>query len=420
MPHAEELALEGHVIDSGILPRVLDAIMDLGGDYEMLDFAVGKHSRDPSRVRLRVTADSDERLAEILRHATSLGAEIATGGDCRTEPAPKDGALPPDFYSTTNLPTEVRLKGEWVTVDDIEMDVAVVVDPKPSVARARPMLDVRRGDPVVVGTEGVRVHPLERAREGGFSFSFMSSDVSSEKPKHLAIRAIAAEFERVRAAGQRIVVVGGPAIVHTGAGPYLAALIREGHVDALLGGNAIATHDVEAALMGTSLGVNLETASPVEGGHHHHVRAINAIRLAGSLREAVEQGVLTSGVMYEAVRAGIDLVLCGSIRDDGPLPDVITDCVEAQAAMREAVRGAGLVLMISTMLHSIAVGNMLPAAVRTVAVDINPATVTKLSDRGSWQAVGLVTDAELFLRELTLALGVPDPGPASPGTRPQV
>jgi lysine-ketoglutarate reductase/saccharopine dehydrogenase-like protein (TIGR00300 family) len=234
----------------------------------------------------------------------------------------------------------------------------------------------------------------------------MSSEVSSEKPKRETIHAIAREMRDVKARGARVVVVGGPAIVHTGAGPYLAALIREGMVDVLLGGNAIAVHDVESALYGTSLGLNLATASPVEGGHHHHMRAINAIRKAGSLRAAVEQGVLRHGIMFEAVRKGIDVVLAGSIRDDGPLPDVVTDVVVAQERMRQAVKGAGIALMISTMLHSIATGNMLPAHVRTVAVDINPATVTKLSDRGSWQAIGLVTDAELFLRELAAALGV--------------
>jgi lysine-ketoglutarate reductase/saccharopine dehydrogenase-like protein (TIGR00300 family) len=236
----------------------------------------------------------------------------------------------------------------------------------------------------------------------------MNSEVSSEKPKKLAIHAIAREMREVKERGDRVVVVGGPAIIHTGAGPYLAALIRNGYVDALLGGNAIAVHDVEGALFGTSLGVNLETSTPVEEGHHHHMRAINTIRLAGSLREAVEQGILTRGVMYEAITRGIDLVLAGSIRDDGPLPDVITDVVAAQQRMREAVQGAGIVLMIATMLHSIATGNLLPAHVRTVAVDINPATVTKLADRGSWQAIGLVTDAELFLRELVLSLDLPE------------
>ncbi|MDQ4077280.1 MAG: TIGR00300 family protein [Chloroflexota bacterium] len=406
MSFSEKIVLRGHIIDSLILPRVFDTVMDLGGEFDVEEIRVGKHKEDPSFARLRIIGETEAHLNRILEQLTDHGAELVTTEDVKSKPAPRDGALPPDFYSTTNLPTDVRLDGEWVRVDDIEMDVAIVVDREAARARGVPMLFVKEGEQVVVGHEGVRVHPIERSREAEMTFSFMNSEVSSEKPKRLTIHAIAREMREVKERGERIIVVAGPAIVHTGAAPYLATLIRNGYVDALLGGNAIAVHDVEAALHGTSLGVNLETSVPVEGGHHHHMRAINTIRLAGSLRDAVEQGVLTRGIMYEAIKKGIDLVLAGSIRDDGPLPDVITDVVKAQEAMREAVKGAGIALMISTMLHSIATGNMLPAHVRTVAVDINPATVTKLADRGSWQAIGLVTDAELFLRELVHALDV--------------
>lgn len=408
MSYSETITLQGHIIDSLILPRVFDAVMDLGGDFSVDEIQVGKHKEDPSFARLRIFAESEAKLSLILQQLMDYGAVLASTEDARTKPAPRDGALPPDFYSTTNLPTDVRLRGEWVSVSDIEMDVAIVVERESQQARAVPMAFVRAGEPIVVGHEGVRVHPIERSRDAELTFSFMNSDVSSEKPKHLAIKQVAREMREVKERGQRVVVVAGPAVIHTGAAPYLAALIRNGYVDALLGGNAIAVHDVESALFDTSLGVNLSTAVPVEGGHHHHMRAINTIRLVGGLREAVEQGILTKGVMYEAIQKGIDLVLAGSIRDDGPLPDVITDAVEAQQAMREAVKGAGIALMISTMLHSIATGNMLPAHVRTVAVDINPATVTKLADRGSWQAIGLVTDAELFLRELVHALDLAD------------
>ncbi len=408
MSVSDKIVLRGHIIDSLILPRVFDTVMDLGGDFEVEEVKVGKHKGDPSFARLRIIADTDALLLDILQQLTDYGAEVVTSSDVQTKPAPRDGALPQDFYSTTNLPTDVRLHGEWVRVRDIEMDVAIVVDWEAGSARGLPMSFVREGDAIAVGHEGVRVHPLERSREAGLTFSFMNSEVSSEKPKRLAIQEIAREMREVKERGERVIVVAGPAVIHTGAGPSLARLIRSGYVDALLGGNAIAVHDVESALFGTSLGVNLETATPVEGGHHHHMRAINAIRLIGSLREAVAQGVLTRGVMYEAIRADIDLVLAGSIRDDGPLPDVITDVIEAQQAMRQAVQGAGIALMISTMLHSIATGNMLPAHVRTVAVDINPATVTKLADRGSWQTIGLVTDAELFLRELVNALDLPE------------
>lgn len=404
MTVSEEIKVSGHIIDSLILPRIFDTVMDLGGDFDVLKIEVGKHKNDPSWARLRINADDDELLDRILEQLTSFGAELVSAGDIQTKPAPRDGALPPDFYSTTNLNTEVRMDGEWVPVSGTEMDVAIIVDRANRTAHTVPMILVKEGDPIAVGHEGVRVLPLERSRESNDVFSFMSSDVSSEKPKKLVIHDIAREMREVKEKGQRVVVVGGPAIIHTGAGPYLAALIRNGYVDALLGGNAIAVHDVESALFGTSLGVHLETSAPVDGGHHHHMRAINTVRLAGGLRPAIEQGILTKGVMYEAITRNIDLVLAGSIRDDGPLPDVITDTIEAQMKMRDAVQGAGIVLMICTMLHSIATGNLLPAHVRTVAVDINPATVTKLADRGSWQAIGLVTDAELFLRELVSSL----------------
>lgn len=408
MPFTEEIRLRGHIIDSLILPRVFDIVMDQGGDFEVKEFHVGKSKDDRSSARMTIIADTEELLKTILQQLTDVGAEIISTLDVQTKPAPKSGALPPDFYSTTNFPTEVRINGEWVPVSGTEMDVAILVDYTARTARTVPMLFIQEGDPVAVGHEGIRVRPLERSREADLAFSFMNSEVSSEKPKKLTIHEIAREMRAVKERGERVVVVGGPAIIHTGAAPYLAALIRNGYVDALLGGNAIAVHDVEGALFGTSLGVNLETATPVDEGHHHHMRAINTVRLAGSLRDAVNQGILKRGVMYEAIQKGIDIVLAGSIRDDGPLPDVITDTVVAQQRMREAIQGAGIVLMISTMLHSIATGNLLPAHVRTVAVDINPATVTKLADRGSWQAIGLVTDAELFLRELMLALDLPD------------
>ncbi|MDQ6963374.1 MAG: TIGR00300 family protein, partial [Mariprofundales bacterium] len=373
----------------------------------VLEIDVGKRKEEVSHARMRVLAHTQDQLDLILQHLQPLGAALSAGGDVQTEPAPRDGTLPQDFYSTTNLPTEVRICGRWVPVEPIEMDVAIVVDWEQEVAVAKPMLDVREGEHVVVGRQGIRVRPLERAREGEI-FSFMQSAVSSEKPKKLVIHEVAREMQAIKQRGGKILVVAGPAIIHSGAGPYLAALIRRGYVDVLFGGNAIAVHDVEWALFGTSLGVNLESGLPVEGGHRHHMRAINAIRIAGSLHEAVKQGVLTRGVMYEAVRKGIRLVLAGSIRDDGPLPEVITDVIEAQRAMRSALAGVDLVLMISSMLHSIATVNMLPATVKTVVVDINPAVVTKLADRGSWQAVGLVTDAELFLRELVAALGILD------------
>lgn len=401
--HSEEIELRGHIIDSWVLPRVFDAVMDLGGEFDVLEIQVGKRKDETSFARLRVGAPSAAQLAEIVAELQGLGAELVGGQDVETRPAPCDGALPPDFYSTSNLPTEVRLGGRWVAVEGTEMDVAILVDRPAGRAVTRPMVRVKQGDPVAVGYQGIRVLPIPRPRENEV-FRFMNSAVSSEKPKKLLIHAIAREMDEVHDRGGKVLFVAGPAIVHSGAGGRLAQMIRGGHVDVLFGGNAIAAHDVESALFGTSLGVHLESGLPAEGGHRNHMRAINAVRTAGSLAAAVETGVVAKGIMYEAVRKGIPMVLAGSIRDDGPIPDVVTDVLVAQERMRAALPGVEMAVMVCTMLHSIATGNLLPAAVKTVVVDINPAVVTKLADRGSWQAVGLVTDAELFLRELAHAL----------------
>ena len=399
----EEIQLQGHIIDSWILPMVFDTIMDQGGDFEVLDVKIGRTKEDPSTARISVGAPDEKTLSEILERVGEHGATMAEENDVATSPAPCDGALPHDFYSTTNMETSVRLDGGWVLVEGTEMDVAILVDRQEKRAWTVPMIRVRERDPVVVGHEGIRVKPMERSRESEI-FSFMNSSVSSEKPKRLVIHEIARQIRDIHERDGKVLMVAGPAIVHAGAAPYLAELIRDGHVDVLFGGNAIAVHDVEAALHGTSLGVNLESGLPVEGGHRHHMRAINTIRTLGSLKAAVDQGLVTSGIMYEAIRRNIPIVLAGSVRDDGPIPDVITDVVQAQERMRAELRGVELALVVCTMLHGIATGNLLPASVRTVAVDINPATVTKLADRGSWQTVGLVTDAELFLRELCLAV----------------
>ena len=402
-PFSETILLEGHIIDSLILPRVMDAIMDLGGDFDVEEIQVGRHKWETSRARLQVFADSEQQMRQILTTLHELGAQLLDGGDVRTEPAPVDGAVPDDFYSTTNLPTQVRLRGRWVDVQGIEMDLVIVVDWERGRAYTRPIAEVKAGEQIVVGHEGIRVIPMEREREQEV-FSFMRSAVSSERPNALAIANVAQTMRETREAGGKILFVVGPAIIHSGAGDYLARLIRNGYVQVLFGGNAIAVHDVESQLFGTSLGVDLKSGLPVPGGHRNHMRAINAIRRVGSLEKAVEVGLLRSGVMYEVIRHGVRMVLAGSIRDDGPMPGVIMDMQEAQRQMREALEGVEMAVMVATMLHSIATGNLLPAHVKVVVVDINPATVTKLADRGTFQAVGMVTDAELFLRELVEAL----------------
>jgi lysine-ketoglutarate reductase/saccharopine dehydrogenase-like protein (TIGR00300 family) len=377
--------------------------MDRGGNFVVEEMRVGARKTDSSYVRLKVEADDDATLELILSELQQLGATLIDGDDVQTVVVEQQGALPDKFYSTTNLPTQVRLGGQWVKVENIEMDVIIVVDPANQRAYCKPMHEVLRGDRVVIGHEGIRVQPYERGRERD-TFAFMQSDVSSEKVKVRAIHQIAQEMKEVRARQGKILFVLGPAVIHTGAGRYVAELMRRGYVQVIFGGNAIVTHDVESALFGTSLGVDLHSGDQVEGGHRNHLRAINTIRAIGSLEKAIEKGVLTKGITYEAIQRNIPMVLAGSIRDDGPMPGVIPEMVEAQRKMREQIPGVEMAIMVSSMLHAIATGNMLPAGVRTIVVDINPAVVTKLSDRGSFQAAGLVTDAELFLRELVEVL----------------
>jgi lysine-ketoglutarate reductase/saccharopine dehydrogenase-like protein (TIGR00300 family) len=397
-----EIELSGHILDSGVFGRVLEIIMDNEfARYTIDNFAVGKTATEPSTARLRIEADTGEHLDDLLDKLRDIGAAVADDSDAVTKPAPADGVLPDDFYATTNLETEVRIEGRWQAVDLPEMDCAIVVTA--AGARTTAPSDVLAGDAVVVGHEGVRVQALQRPRRKQV-FEFMSSAVSSEKPKESLIAEIARELLATKAAGKRVLLVGGPAIVHTGAGKYLERLIAGGHVDALFAGNALAVHDIESQFFGTSLGVDLADAFPVEEGHVHHLRTVNRIRAEGGIANAIASGKLRSGIMYEAYTRGIPVVLAGSIRDDGPLPDVITDVVDAQRAMRRHVPEIGMALMVCTLLHSIAVGNLLPASCKVICVDINPASVTKLTDRGSTQTIGLVMDADSFLRELWHAL----------------
>ncbi|HEY8642096.1 MAG TPA: TIGR00300 family protein [Candidatus Dormibacteraeota bacterium] len=403
MRHRTLLILEGHIIDSMMLPQVMDLVMDLGGNFNIEELRVGQHKDDISHCRMEVVAADPETLDRIVRRAKELGAVAAEESPVKLVPIEQQGVYPEGFYSTTNLPTYILVGGRWLPVQKQEMDCAIAVDEAEGSARCIPFYEALPGLQVVVGHGGVRLVPLERSRQTEI-FTFMASEVSAEKPKKQLISKIADEMRQVHAEGGRILVVSGPAVVHTGAGRYLSQLIEMGYVQVLFAGNALAVHDVEAALFGTALGVNLESGLPIEHGHEHHMRAINRVRAAGSLKAMVDSGQLTRGVMKTAIDHGVDIVLAGSVRDDGPLPDVMTDMVEAQKRMREAVPGVRLALMLSTMLHSIATGNLLPAGVRTVCVDINPAVVTKLADRGSWQSIGLVTDVESFLRELVLSL----------------
>jgi lysine-ketoglutarate reductase/saccharopine dehydrogenase-like protein (TIGR00300 family) len=401
---SELVELSGHIIDSWTLHRAWDIIMDRGGNFVVEEMRVGIRKTEPSYARLKIEAPDDDILELILSELQQFGVVLMHGADAQTMAVEQNGVLPEKFYSTTNLPTQVRVNGQWVSVEGTEMDVAIVIDRIKSSAFSRPMHEVQVGDQVVIGHDGIRVQPFERARERD-AFAFMQSSVSSEKVKVLAIHEIARQMKETRAHNGKILFVLGPAVIHTGAGRYVADLIRRGYVQVIFGGNAIVTHDIESALFGTSLGVDLRSGEQVEGGHRNHLRAINAVRAAGSLEKALETGLLREGIIYEVMTRNIPMVLAGSIRDDGPMPGVINDMQEAQRKMRKEVQGVEMAIMVASMLHAIATGNLLPSTVRTVVVDINPSVVTKLADRGSFQAAGLVTDAELFLRELAEELG---------------
>ena len=395
--YTREVTLSGHIIDSLALPKTMDLIMDKGGDFKILEFEVGKRKKDVSTARIRVAAETESLLGEILDELSEIGALITELKEVQLLRSEKDKTLPPDFYSTTHHPTYIRQEGEWLKVEDIEMDCMIVFDPETKRAFCKPIGRIQKGDLVVVGREGIKVVPPERPRGKKGVFEFMSSEASSEKPIKSTVKKIAAEIKEIKRNNGKIAVVAGPAVVHTGSAPVLAEMIKDGIVDVIFAGNALATHDIESALYGTSLGICVKSGEATVRGHKHHIYAINEINKAGSIREAVEKGVLKKGIMYECIKNNAAYVLAGSIRDDGPLPDVITDVIDAQDEMRKHVKGVDMVIMISTMLHSIAVGNILPSHVKSICVDINPATVTKLADRGSAQVVGIVTDVGAFL-----------------------
>lgn len=397
----ETVEAQGHLIDSHIMERIFDTVVEFEGRFEVEKFHIGRTNSEPSHLRLKVETPTVEAMTQLLLQLMDLGCAPADSTDAETKLVDRDRCAPEDFYSTTNHRTQVRLNGEWVDAANQRMDAAIVV--KDGTATCRRLRDVKAGDHVVVGMRGIRVVPESKDRDRQ-SFAFMSNDISSERQVETAVRQTAALVRQTREAGLKVIIVAGPVTVHTGGVSPLAKLLRAGFVDALLAGNALGVHDIEAALLGTSLGIRQADGRQAEHGHRNHMRAINAIYHAGSIPEAVAKGVLTQGVMYECVKAGVPFVLAGSLRDDGPLPDTITDMNEAQDAYAHHLKGAGLVLCLSSMLHSIATGNMLPGWVKLVCVDINPAVVTKLSDRGSSQTLGVVTDVGLFLDQLARQL----------------
>lgn len=398
----ETIEVHGHIVDSLLLAKILDAIVDAGADYEISDVSIGKTNRDTSRASIVVRAHDRGLLDALLDDLQVHGANRVVHSEAVLVAADRDGVLPAGFHSTTNLETDVLVDGVWRPVENPEMDCGIVVLDEPDGTRARtvPMHRVRVGDRIVVGREGVRVHPPDRRNVPG-PFEFMGSEVSSEKPKALMIRQVADRMRAARESGGRVLLVAGPAAIHTGAGPDLATLVERGWIHCLFTGNGFATHDLESNVLGTSLGVGVADGVAVEGGHANHVRVINEIRRHGSIAAAVEAGFVSGGVMHACVRAGVPFVLGGSVRDDGPLPDTTTDVAAAADAMRAQLVDVRVALMLATTLHAIATGNLLPASVETFCVDINQAVVTKLADRGSHQAMGIVTDVGGFVRQLT-------------------
>ena len=401
MPFQEVVEAQGHLIDSHIMENIFDQVVEHHGRFEVEQFRIGRTNSEPSYLRLKVeTAQSDE-LQRLLNTLLELGCAPVDSGDAALGTVERDTCAPEDFYSTTNHRTAVRIGQQWIDVENQRMDAMIVVENGRAICRR--LRDLRAGDRIVVGLRGIRVTPESKERNR-LEFAFMSNGISSERQVETAVRQTAALVRHAIENKQKVVVVAGPVVVHTGGVTGLSELIRCGWVQAVLSGNALGVHDAEAALFGTSLGVRMSDGRQEEHGHRNHMRAINAINHAGSVKGAVESGRLTSGILYECVKANVPFVLAGSLRDDGPLPDTITDMNAAQDAYAGQLRGAGLVICLGSMLHSIATGNMLPSWVKIVCVDINPAVATKVSDRGTGQAVGVVADVGMFLDLLSRAL----------------
>ncbi|HEV2193553.1 MAG TPA: TIGR00300 family protein [Nitrosopumilaceae archaeon] len=394
-----EIEVKGHLIDSMILTKIFDVIMDLDGEFQVQEFRVGKRKKDESYAKLLVQGKSQKHLDEILESVYRAGATSKIQQEIKLQSAPRDMVMPDDFYSTTNNRTDVFYKEKWIKVENMMMDKCIAV--KGNRAWCSPIREIKKGDMIIVGERGIRITPPERPREGVNLFQFMGSSSSSERPTQHIARKVAHDIYKTKKENGKIVLVGGPAIVHTGASDSIAILIRLGFIDAVLAGNALAVHDIEYSTLGTSLGMNVQNGTLAVRGHRNHMQAINSVFKAGSIPKMVANKTLTKGIMYECVKRKIPFVLAGSLRDDGPLPDVITDMTVAQKKYKEILKDAKMVIMISTMLHSIATGNMLPAEVKVIVVDINQPTVTKLMDRGTWQALGIVSDVGAFLPLVT-------------------
>lgn len=397
--YSREIEVRGHLIDSLILTKIFDGVMDLDGEFEVIKIQIGSKKKDESYAKLRIIGKNQQHLDKLLQLVYREGATAKIQKEALTKKASKNCVMPDNFYSTTNNNTQIFLNGDWIKVDNIMMDKCIVVKGKK--AKCVPIRDVKKGDNIVVGDEGIRITPPTRPREGMNVFQFMGGSSSSERPTQHIAKKVAEDIYKTNKEGGKIVLVAGPAIVHTGAADSVASLIRLGYINAILAGNALAVHDIENATLGTSLGMNVHDGTLAIRGYRNHMQTINSVFKAGSISKMVQNKKLTKGIMYESIKKKIPCILAGSIRDDGPLPDVITDITLAQQRYKEVLKDAKMVIMASTMLHSIATGNMLPADVKIIIVDINQPTVTKLMDRGTWQAIGIVSDVGAFLPMVT-------------------
>ncbi|MEE9511840.1 MAG: TIGR00300 family protein [Nitrosopumilaceae archaeon] len=396
---SREIEVSGHIIDSLILSKIFDGVMDLDGEFEILKIKIGKKKRDESYAKLRIIGKNQKHLDQILELVYREGATAKIQKEVKLKAAPKNCTMPENFYSTTNNYTQIFRNGKWIKVENMMMDKCIVV--KANKAKCVPIREIKKGDKIMIGEDGVKIMPPKRPREGMNVFQFMGGSSSSERPTQHIAKKVAEDIYKTRKSGGKVVLVGGPAIVHTGAVESVATLIRLGYINALLAGNALAVHDIEYATLGTSLGMNVRDGTLAVRGYRNHMQAINSVFKAGSIAKMVKSKKLNKGIMYECIKKKIPYVLAGSIRDDGPLPGVLTDISEAQQKYKEILKNAKMVIMVSTMLHSIATGNMLPADVKIIVVDINQPTVTKLMDRGTWQAVGIVSDVGAFLPMVT-------------------
>jgi lysine-ketoglutarate reductase/saccharopine dehydrogenase-like protein (TIGR00300 family) len=403
---SETIELRGHIIDSLILPKVLDQILTRGASFKITEIKIGQKRADQSFARIEVSAETGEALDELILRLRQHGAETVERTNVQLSPVSKDGVFPDDFYVTTNQQTFVRFDGKEIEVRPAMMDSAIALDRQKRAARAVKFFDVKKGDEIVVGHQGIRVVPVQRSTSQTNIFQFINTMVDADEPKSAVIRELAQELRGARAAKSKIAVVGGPAIVRTGAGEHLERLIEMGYVDRLFAGNAFAIYDVERALFGTSLGKNPDLAF-AGGGHENHMRAINTIRACGGIAAAVQKQILTRGILHACVKHKVDIVLTGSIRDEGPIPGVTTDIVEAQKIMRGKLADVTHVLLLGTVQHSMAVASMLAPNVKTVCVDIDSASVERAVEHQPLQSIGLVTDVEPFLRALADSIGRP-------------